>query len=230
MTRKKKVIIFLSVVGALYFLSVGGGLMREESDMDKAMREVKAIVGQARDDIEAEMNKPFWERLIGSLFGIEGNSFDGLKKDLPPVIKEAMPKIIGHASCTSKSPDIFCDGMRLTDALSLIRSNKVAITKIYWTFDDQIIEEKYMLCSGTVIRSDETANGINLTIQLWHPHTKTNNMNSMRIKLNNWAQTTSNQTAQALSNWIEYEQSKNDISNLLSELKIENADYIELEK
>ena len=239
MSRKKKTIIFLSVVAILFYVSVGCGLMREDSDMDKAMHEVKEIVAQTREDIEAEMNKPFYLRIFGSLFGMEGNSFQGLKEDLPAVIKDAMPSVVGTFSFTSSADDICCDGMRLTEALELIESENVELDNLYWSFDDTVVEEdtdhnQFILFGGTILQSEQTTEGINLTIQMQHPYDGENGIGrsdeSKLSELSDWAGASSNQTTQILLSWLDDENVEWGDESYLSMLETQTVDFIELEK
>ncbi len=168
--RKKKCIIFLVVIVLLFILSNTAGFMREDDKMAAAMKKVKAKVNKARKDIQKEMDKPFILRLFGSLFGMEGNKFDKLKRDLPALIKDAMPTSVGKFGNSTEPSGVAVTSMRLTDALLELKEKKKTLSEIRWKLADKVSEEKYVALSGTVLDAEEMEDGkVVLTVQLWHP-------------------------------------------------------------
>ena len=125
MDRKKKVKLFLVAMVVLYVLATSFGLTRDDGAMGKAMREVREVVADARAEIKKEMDKPFILRLFGSLFGMENNTFDRMKKRLPEILKNAMPDLAESFTFTPPDTGVSCEGMRLADALIYLREECV---------------------------------------------------------------------------------------------------------
>ena len=169
MSRQKKVKIFLVVIVVLYLLSTSYGLSRDDGKMGQAMAKVNEKVEAARRDIKKEMDKPFILRIFGSLFSMEGNSLEKLKRDLPKTLKSAMPSALEGMTRTAPPSPVACVGMRLADALLDLQTNQVDIEQISWSLDEEV-EEGYLKLGGTVISALQSeAGGARLTIQYLHP-------------------------------------------------------------
>lgn len=170
MDRKKKVKLFLVAMVVLYVLATSFGLTRDDGAMGKAMREVREVVADARAEIKKEMDKPFILRLFGSLFGMENNTFDRMKKRLPEILKNAMPDLAESFTFTPPDTGVSCEGMRLADALIYLREECVPLEELLWTWDDWH-DGAYIKLSGTVLKAEETETGAaRLVLQYFHPY------------------------------------------------------------
>ena len=156
--KNKKLLILLIIIVGLYIISTTYGLNREDSAMGKAMAEVRGVVAETRAEIKKEMDKPFILRLFGSLFGMEGNSFQGMKDKLPKIMEKAMPKSIVNVSASSPNDDVACVGMRLGDALLYLKSKNLEIGSLSWTFDDKV-SDNYIQLSGSILAAQKDKNG-----------------------------------------------------------------------
>ncbi len=160
--RNKKLLILMSIIVGLYVLATVFGLNREDSGMGKAMTEVRAVVADTRKKIQKEMDKPFILRLFGSLFGMEGNSFQGMKEKLPKILEDAMPTSVVSFSAPASTNEIACAGMRLGDALQYLYERKITMGALYWTFDktETAAETKaYIQLSGSILIAEKDKDG-----------------------------------------------------------------------
>lgn len=169
MNREKKVKIFLAVVVVLYLLSTSYGLSRDDGKMGQAMAKVNKKVEAARREIKKEMDKPFILRIFGSLFSMEGNSLEKLKRDLPKTLESAMPSTLTRFTRTEPPSPVVCVGMRLVDALIDLQSNQLDVEQISWSFDETL-EEGFLKLGGTVLSAEQSEQGgARLVIQYPHP-------------------------------------------------------------
>lgn len=139
MDSKKIAIGFLIGISVLYAGSVSFGVFfRFESNLEQTMPAVKQLVNEARREIKKELSKPWWKRLIGSLFGMEKNKFNKIMAKLPGLIEDAMPKITyGYYSTTPFLPELDLRDMSLIAALQSLSFQKIEINDIYWDYDPQ---------------------------------------------------------------------------------------------
>lgn len=175
--RKKKVKLFLVLIGVLYVLSTSYGLLKEDdSNIGKAITKTKILIAEARKEIKKELDKPFILRIFGSLFGMEGNAFSGMKKKLPPILKSAMPDSINFFSSSSESNEITCLGMRLGDALLYLQDQNLEIGHLYWTYDNKL-NSPFISFSGTVQEAIKNEQGkADLTLQVYHSYNGENGL------------------------------------------------------
>lgn len=166
--KNKKLLILLAVIVALYIVSTTYGLMREDSTMGKAMVQVRQVVAETRQDIQKEMDKPFILRLFGSLFGMEGNSFQKMKEELPRILKDAMPTALTTRTVSAPDNEVACVGMRLGDALKYLHDQRLAIGSLTWTYDDTLSGSHIQL-SGSILGAWKDADG-KAVLVLQMPH------------------------------------------------------------
>lgn len=173
MSPKRKVQVFLVVVGALYLLSTSYGVLgRDSGKSDGVMAAVGEAVGGARKKIQKEMDKPFLLRLFGSKSSMEGNAFGDLKGKLQPVMKKALPDVLKKFSKgPPPSSSVSCSGFRFAAALICLRDQGLALEEVFWNWDDRV-EEQFVQMGGTVLRAELTeSQGVRLVIQIQHDFT-----------------------------------------------------------
>lgn len=175
--RKKRVKLFLILIAVLYILSTSYGLLKEDdSGIGQAITKTKALIAEARKEIKKELDKPFILRIFGSLFGMEGNAFSGMKKKLPPILKSALPKSINLFSSTSQSNEIACLGMRVTDALHYLKEQNIPLGTLTWSFDDEL-KSPFISFSGTIQKAIKDKDGkAQLTLQIYHNYNGENGL------------------------------------------------------